>query len=535
MARALAAAAAVAASLLAVSGAAEAAARQTPKHGGTLVYRMIGPEPSCLNILSECGQAAAAVVDTVLLKPFEIAPDFTYRPRLATARFTKKRPFTLTYRIRPAARWSDGKSITAQDFVFTLHAIRTYGPPYLRELHRVVRSIHAVDAKTVRVVLRPRSSAWRELFGNVLPAHALRGADLTKVWSVGIDDPRTGEPIGSGPFLVDHWDRDRDQFVLRRNPAYWGPHAAYLERIVVRFSPAASDPRDELRDGELDVATGIPADLIPAVRREPGVRVSTFQTPTFEHLDLQLGPEGHPALRNKLVRRALAYGIDRAGLVRQVYGGIDPTFRPLDSAVLLKQSPEYGAAWRSYRYRPARARELLHQAGCRAGDDGIYSCAGQRLSLRLITTAGFPSRARALPLIQEQLRRAGIEAVPVFAPPAAFFVQILPGGNFDAALFSWTYAPGDSWSSVYGCKGADNYTGYCRRLVTAHLNAAARILDAEQQAHVLNQVDVQLARDVPTIPLYQFVVNSAQRADVRGYVLTTPSLFWNAENWWLER
>jgi peptide/nickel transport system substrate-binding protein len=162
---------------------------------------------------------------------------------------------------------------------------------------------------------------------------------------------------------------------------------------------------------------------------------------TFEHLDLRLGPGGHPALRNKLVRLALAYGIDRGRLVRQVYGDVDPTLRPLHSAVLLSQSPYYEAAWSAYRYRPARARQLLEQAGCRSGDDGIYSCAGQRLSLRFVTNAGVPARARALPFIQEQLRRAGIEAVSVFAAPQAFFGQILPTGTFDAALFTWVAAP----------------------------------------------------------------------------------------------
>jgi peptide/nickel transport system substrate-binding protein len=485
--------------------------------------------------LSElCDPPPTPIVDAILAKPFEVAPDFTYRSSLTTATFTRKRPFTLTYRIRSDATWSDGKPITARDFLFTLHAIRAYGRPDLRALHRVLRSIDAVDAKTLRVVLKPRSSRWRELFGNVLPEHALRGADLGKVWSTGIDDPRTGEPIGSGPFLVERWDRGR-QFVLRRNPRYWGPHAPYLDRIVVRFIPAPSDPIDELRTGELDVATGVPPDLFPAIRQERGTRVSVTPAGTFEHLDLRLGPGGHPALRNKLVRLALAYGIDRGRLVRQVYGDVDPTLRPLHSAVLLSQSPYYEAAWSAYRYRPARARQLLEQAGCRSGDDGIYSCAGQRLSLRFVTNAGVPARARALPFIQEQLRRAGIEAVSVFAAPQAFFGQILPTGTFDAALFTWVAAPGESWSSVYGCNGADNFTGYCQRLVTADLDQAGRILDARQQARVLNRADAQLAKDVPAIPLYEFVVSAARKADVRNYVLNPAEPLWNAENWWLDR
>ena len=115
------------------------------------------------------------------------------------------------------------------------------------------------------------------------------------------------------------------------------------------------------------------------------------QAPDSSSSAVQLGPNAHPALRNKLVRRALAYGIDRPALVRQVLGEIDPSARVHDSAVYVTQSRHYEPNWRPYRYRPAEARRLLTQAGCRRGADGIFSCGGQRLSLRFVTTAGRPA------------------------------------------------------------------------------------------------------------------------------------------------
>ena len=220
---------------------------------------------------------------------------------------------------------------------------------------------------------------------------------------------------------------------------------------------------------------GVPPAVVPAVRRQPGMRFVAPASTGFEHLDVQLGPNAHPALRNKLVRRALAYGIDRTALVRQIWGEVDPSARVLDSAVHLTQSRYYEPNWSAYRYRPAEARRLLGQAGCRRGADGIFSCGGERLSLRFVTSAGIPARAQALTLIQAQLRAAGVEIVPVFAPPAAFFTQILPQGAFDVALFSWVSQPAGSRADVYGCGAPQNYTGYCQRLVTAHLNQADRI------------------------------------------------------------
>ena len=110
MARAL--AAAIAVSLLAVSGAGGSHA-QTPRVGGTVVVGLLGSEPPCLNaLLVKCAQSAATIpfIAEMILQPaFDVSPEYTYRPRLVSrVTFTRKLPFTLTYHIRRAARWSAG-------------------------------------------------------------------------------------------------------------------------------------------------------------------------------------------------------------------------------------------------------------------------------------------------------------------------------------------------------------------------------------------------------------------------------------------
>ena len=88
-------------------------------------------------------------------------------------------------------------------------------------------------------------------------------------------------------------------------------------------------------------------------------------------------------------------------------------------------------------------------------------------------------------------------------------------------------------AGIFGCGAAQNYTGYCQRLVTAHLNQADRTLDERAQARVLNRADRGLASDVPTIPLYQFIFTAAYDTSVRNFVFLPWNPFWNAENWWL--
>lgn len=155
----------------------------------------------------------------------------------------------------------------------------------------------------------------------------------------------------------------------------------------------------------------------------------------------------------------------------------------------------------------------------------------------MATIAGIESRARTLELAQAKLRQVGVEARPAYAPFNVFFERIVPGGEFDLALFS----PGVGASTTgpaefLECGTPQNSSGYCDRLVSRDLDQATRILDDERRVALLNNVDVRLARAVPAIPLYQTKGLFALKASIRGVVPNGVGRFtWNAENWWLER
>jgi peptide/nickel transport system substrate-binding protein len=538
--------AAIPVALLAVSGAGGSPA-QTPRSGGTARFGSPVAEPPCLNVLlATCDRpgviGTSVFREEVLASAFEIGPDNTYRESLVSGvDYTTKPPFTLTYSIRPDARWSDGVPISAADFVFTHQAHVSLArkgalSPFRTQMVDLVRRITPVDRKTVRVVLRSRFAGWRGLFANVLPRHALEGVDLEKIWSDRIDNPKTGAPIGSGPFLIERWERG-GKLTLRRNPSYFGPHRAYLERLEVHFLATPGERLGSVRGGAVDYAVGLgDPDVVPELRREAGLRILATQGLGLEHFEIRVAHGGHPALENKLVRRALAYGIDRVAILRQIYGDVDPRLRLLDSMVFPTQSSRYAPNWRGYRYRPALARQLLGRAGCRRDPGGVYACEGRPLSLRFYTSSGVPPRARVLSLVQAQLRQVGVEVIPTFTSRPILFGQIIPSGAFDAALFNSIYSPESSGlKDVFGCQGPQNITGYCQRHVTRDLDQGDRILDSSRRAAALNRGDRQLAKDVPVIPLYQFVELAAHRTTLRGVVLTPTYHLTGAENWWLER
>jgi peptide/nickel transport system substrate-binding protein len=527
--------AALVAALLAVG--AGAATPQAPKRGGTLI--LARPPINCLNPFGSCDLITRGVLSQVLEGAYEPGPDFVARPYLVSGVSIGKDRVTLTYHIRSEARWSDGVPVSAADFRFTYRMYSTHeSEPGTRELYGRIRRFRALDAKTFVIQLSEPFADWQDLFYEVLPQHALAGEDITAVWRNRVDNPKTGSPIGDGPFLASRLESDR-QLTLIRNPAYWGRHAAYLDRIILRWNTLdAADPLRALRQNEIDfllLSQSPLAGRAPEVRQLPGWRVASWPAFADEHLVFRIGKGGNPALKSKLVRQALAYGIDRVEIARRVNAELGRRAQPLDSTAYLAGEDSYRPNWGVYRYDPARARRLLEQAGCTLGADGIYSCGGERLLLQFVTNAGSAAREQTLQLIEAQLRQAGVDVQPVYVPFPAFFT-ILRGGNFDAALFSWIRLTGGAAVPEAKCGDEGNLGGYCTRLTMRDVQQIDRVVDPSQRARLLNGLDLKLVRDVPVLPLFQPTAQAALKKTFKGWTPggTVGNVEQN-EDWWLDR
>jgi peptide/nickel transport system substrate-binding protein len=540
---------------LAVLSAAGGSGAVAPKRGGT-VFMPGGPEPACLTpyIVACTSGLMVTFMDSlpraVLPGAYELRPDLTWKAQLVSKTdVSAKQALTLTYHIRPEARWSDGVPVSSRDFLFTYRTLRTY-KTQLDQVDRVVvdliRSVRALDAKTVRVVLPLDLTMWRGwVFRTVLPRHVLEGEDYLTVWRKRIENPTTGEPVGSGPFLVSGWERGK-QLTLVRNPRYWGSHAAYAKRVALRFGLEGT-PAAWLASCAVDVAwglgyeTGLGPEAIPSLKAARDVRVLSRLAPALDVITINVGTGGNSLLGEKFVRKALAYGVDRQAIVRKLFGATLPKQQVTDNSDYLNSSPYYRANWGRYRYRPAEARRLLERGGCVRGTDRIFICGGERLSLRFVTRGDIPSRVTTLELVRDQLKAAGIEVVPVYASGDVAFNRIwLVTRGWDLLEVAAIYwIPMDEYAlSPFACediRSGFGWTRYCQRLDRAILSRAAYTLGARERARVVNQIDAALAEDVPALPLFWKPAIAAAVASLRGYVIHPLDPFWRAEEWWLDR
>lgn len=522
--------------------AAVAGTEQTPRRGGTAIFGA-DQEPGTLNVFVVGGDhlwAQAAHYHT-MMGSFIITPQGTYKNELASKVTFTRRPMTVTYRIRPNAVWSDGRPITASDYLFTYQTQmnKQWNIIDITGYEDISRA-QVINSKTFKVTFKKVFAGWRDLFDEILPRHALQGEDFNNIWRNNINNPKTGRPIGNGPFIMSDWNRGSNMIFVKNN-RYWGKKAL-LDRIIFRFVPDTNTQVQQIRGGELDLLAPQPQPSFTALRGVSGLRTQISRGPSWEKVDFNLRDTSHPLIRRKFFRQAIAHGLNRSAIVRTVFGRILPgiTLPVLNSGIIMSTSAFYKPHWAKYNYNPARARQLMQQNGCTRGGDGIYVCGGTRASVRWTGTTGNQRREFTFEIAQSQLKNVGIEIKADFAPPATAFGPKKSSGDYDMFDYAWSSGSPDvsGWDNIYGCRTAteaqQNDQGYCNRAVDRLLKRSNAELDQKKQAALINQALALMANDLVILPLYQLPGMVIHRTSLRG-VRENPfsiGVLWSTQNWW---
>jgi peptide/nickel transport system substrate-binding protein len=464
-------------------------------------------------------------------------PDFSLHEDMITKADITTKPFTITYHIKPQAKWSDGQKITPEDWIFTWQTI--INPKFDigdRTGYDKITRAKKIDANTVKFTFKEPFAAWKLLFGIILPKHALQGEDFNKVWLDKIDNPKTGQPIASGPFIFSSWTKGQNLTIVR-NPNWWGPHKAYLDKIVFKFVTNTNSEIQAIRGGEVDMIYPQPQLALADLAGNSALTIQSRAGTILEHIDYQEGPKGGPLERAPWVRQALSYSIDREATVKQLFKTLNPKLPVLQSLVYVTNQKEYQPHFQIYKYNPAKIAQLMQAHGCTKGGDGIFSCNGQRMSYQFTSTAGNKLRELAFEIIQAQAKNAGIEMTSAFQPARiAFGPTVFEAGNFHMFMYAWV-GTGDpqGWNSIYNCGGDSNFKGYCSKKVTDLLNSASSELDPAKRAALVNLADKYMALNPPALPLYQkptyLVYKKALQGPVENPTSTGPT--WNAQDWFL--
>jgi peptide/nickel transport system substrate-binding protein len=236
-------------------------------------------------------------------------------------------------------------------------------------------------------------------------------------------------------------------------------------------------------------------------------------------------------LSDRRVRHAIAIGVDREAMLRNVFGargvlGTGPFVRSLaDTTVKLPG------------FDRAHAAALLDSAGWKAGPDGTRMKNGQPLTLGVMfPTTSVPRRAYAV-LMQEQLKALGIR-VEIEAIEITSFVDRLQKGNFDIVLNGFsTDASRSSLKQNWGAAGlppaGQNFSRYVNRTVDALVDSASTTFDVAKSNQYYHRALQTLVDDVPAVFLYDLLTIGAAHRRIRMEKLRADGWFISLADWWI--
>jgi len=507
----------------------------TPVKGGTLT---IGyeQEPAILNSFITGGDMMATkdVESNVLLGLIRIKPDFSYEPMIAESipdaanGGVTENPFTVTWKIKKEAVWSDGTPITAEDVKFTYDTIMN--PKWeiiTKSGYEEISKAEVIDDKTIKFTFKSPYGPYREMFSSsymILPKHALEGKDFNKVMNDAI-------PVASGPFMFKEWKKG-DHITLVRNDKYWGK-PAYLDEVVWKWIPDTNTEIAQLKTGEVDAVNPSPDPSLIDQLKTAGT-VQADPGTLWEHLAFNLDK---PVTSDLKVRQAIAYTIDRQKIVDQVMLG---QVKPLQSIFVPEQAADYSPDWEMYKPDKAKAESLLQEAGYTKGADGFYAKGGTKLTIEMKTTSNNTGREKMFQIIQSQLKEVGIDAKLAFEEANTFFGTTTPNGKFQVAEWCWLASPDPSVKTLFSSEQipptGQNYYRYKNADVTKWINEADNSVDLAVRAELSKKISKQMAADLPLIPLYQRLSILATKDYVHDAKnnATLEGAFWNLSDWWKE-
>ncbi|MCU1417365.1 MAG: transporter substrate-binding protein [Schumannella sp.] len=397
---------------------AQVSASGEPVEGGTIVYAH-QQEPACVfGGWIEQAYLSYQVLDNLV----SLDENHKVVPWLAESWTASDDGLSWTFTLKKGVKFTDGTPVdaaaVAYNFDYWVKGGNSTASVWLLDYFQ---SATAVDDTTVRVdLLRP----YPRLADNLTQGYF--GIQSQHALETRTEEENCAAPIGSGAFIVDHWDRGQE-IVLTRNDDYTSPPAnalhtgpAHVDEIDWKFVPDATTRVAALQSHEVSAIYDVPA-IQWKTLDDAGYQLEKYVTPGRPQqlsFNTQLGP-----FTDERVRQAFAYSLDRRQIVETIGQGVIP-FE--GNGGVSQTTPGYSQkAADAYSLDVAKAGELLDAAGWDQTDsDGFRTKNGKRLTVVLPYGAGSIINADGAAILQgvkEQAKATGFDVSLVPVPQSELF------------------------------------------------------------------------------------------------------------------
>ena len=431
------------------------------------------------------GSAANPTIQSIYKAVFDSYidqnPDLTFKPGILTKWGWNADKTKIELVLRDNAFWHDGTPVTPEDLVWSLE--RAGDPKSGNPIQFVWGKIgnFKIDGMKVTADVKefePTLFLWMAfLTAYLMPKKAYLAAGA-EGWE--------SKPIGSGPYMVDKFERN-SYVRLKAFPKYWGPKPAF-DTVIFKFVPDATSRVAEVESGQSDLTLEIPYEEYNRLTRKVGLSgsvkpVSDIGMIFITNKDMML---------DENVRKAMIHSIDKEAIVQRLLLGYGTVIDTL-------QAPQYMAFDPTIKTKfvPDLARELLKKSG--------YSTA-KPVKFTIQTTRGFkPKDFEMIQAIVGMWKKVGIEANIEVYEIAKHYELRARHELAPAAFYNWGNSIGDpSTSTGFSMFTHSPHSAWRSKDVDDQIGPLWGEKDEKKRIEGYKKVDRYIADKGLVIPLLQY-------------------------------
>ena len=416
-----------------------------------------------------------------------------------------------TIKLHSGVKFQDGTDFTAEAVKVNLD--RASNPDnHLKRynLFNMIASTDVVDATTVKITLKQPFSAFISTLASPVAA-MISPAALEKYGKdIGF------HPVGTGPYEFVTWNQT--EFVkVKKFAGYWKAGYPKLDSITWRPVVDNNTRAAMLQTGEANFAFPIPFEQAKLLEKNDKLDLVT--SPSIMQRYISMNVTQKP-FDNPKVREAINYAINRQALVKVAFAGY-----ATPATGILPPAIQYSQSYPALEYNPAKARELLKEAGYPNG-----------FSTTLWSSHNHSTAQKVLQFTQQQLAQVGIKVKLTAMDAGQRAAEVEEKGQKESGVrmfyTGWSTSTGEAnWAlaPLFATKSWPpaifNTAFYSNPQVDKDLTDALNTTDSDKKAALYKDAQDQIWQDQPWVPLVVEQLVSANSKNLTGFYVMPDTAF----------
>jgi peptide/nickel transport system substrate-binding protein len=436
-------------------------------------------------------------------KLIDAAPDLHFVPQLALSWATSADGKTVTFKLRPGVKFSDGTDMDAAAVALNLDRAMHFPESRRKSEVAALDTVDVIDPLTVRLNLK---NPFAPLIAQLSDRAGLVASPKALQIPAGFDQA----PACSGPFKLAE-RVIQDHITLVRDPTYWDAGRIHLDRVEFRIIPDPAVRLANLRAGALDFAERILASDVGGLKSDARFKVLVGPSLQYNGITINIanGTGGNPDFaKSPQLREALDLAIDRDAINQVLFNGNavpDNQPQPVSSPF---HAPD----------RPMKPRDLARAKAL------VKASGVEHPTLDLMTTNS-ADQMQLGQMLQSMAAEADIE-IKLRTLEFQTLLAQQAKGDYQASLIGWSgrVDPDGNIYTLLGCKSPTNDARYCDETTESLLLRGQAETNVEERYSLYHQAIAKIVDDRPIIYLYHPPLIQAMTAKLTGFGFHTDGL-----------